>query len=39
MKRSILIIDDVKEQAQGLEKGLGKKLSSEYNLKSVFEEQ
>lgn len=39
MKRSILIIDDVKEQAQGLEKGLGKTLPIEYELKSVFEEQ
>ena len=38
MKRSILIIDDVKEQAEGLEKGLGKKLSLEYNIKSVYQE-
>ncbi|WP_445750053.1 response regulator [Polaribacter sp.] len=39
MKRSVLIIDDVKVQAQGLEKGLRKNLSSEYDLKSVFEEE
>lgn len=39
MKRSILIIDDIKEQAQGLEKGLSKKLSSEYNVTCVFKEQ
>jgi len=38
MKRSILIIDDVKEQAEGLEKGLRKSLSSEYHFESVFEE-
>lgn len=38
MKRSILIIDDIKEQAQGLEKALKNKLSSEYYFESVFEE-
>ena len=39
MKRSILIIDDVKEQAQGLQKGLSEILSSEYDFKNVFEEE
>ncbi|RXG26888.1 restriction endonuclease [Leeuwenhoekiella marinoflava] len=38
MKRSILIIDDVKEQAIGLVKGLQKQLPLEYNLFSAFEE-
>lgn len=38
MKRSILIIDDIKEQAIGLEKGLRKDLPSHYELFSVYEE-
>lgn len=38
MKRSILIIDDIKEQAQGLDKGLRKKLSAEYDIFHAFEE-
>lgn len=38
MKRSILIIDDIKEQAVGLKKGLKINLSSEYDIKSVYEE-
>lgn len=38
MKRSVLIIDDVKEQAIGLEKGLQKNLTAEYDIKSVFEQ-
>ena len=38
MKRSILIIDDIKEQAEGLEKGLRKQLSQEYNFFHAFEE-
>jgi CheY-like chemotaxis protein len=38
MKRSVLIIDDVKEQAEGLEKGLRKSLPLEYDLKCVYEE-
>ncbi|NCP52504.1 MAG: hypothetical protein AUK33_04235 [Flavobacteriaceae bacterium CG2_30_34_30] len=39
MKRSILIIDDVREQAVGLQKGLGKILSYEYDLRSAYEEE
>lgn len=38
MKRSILIIDDIKEQAQGLEKGLKNQLSGEYNFFHAYEE-
>lgn len=38
MKRSILIIDDVKEQSEGLAKGLKKELGPEYDLSHVYEE-
>ncbi|WP_422009168.1 response regulator [Roseivirga pacifica] len=39
MKRSILIIDDIKEQAEGLEKGLKKTLSNDFQVWSVHKEE
>ncbi|MEZ4859321.1 MAG: response regulator [Flavobacteriaceae bacterium] len=38
MKRSVLIIDDIKEQAEGLEKGLRSLVSKEYDFSHAYDE-